>query len=132
MTRFWITLEQAVQFVVSCLGRMHGGEIFVPKIPSMNILDLARAIAPECRLEIVGIRPGEKLHETMVPEDDARNTFEYDDCYEIRALSGEADGNLVLSRNGGRPCPPGFHYSSDNNPCWLSVAELQKLVAGNG
>src|SRR5258706_2021644 len=108
MTRFWITLEQAVQFVLLCLKRMHGGEIFVPKIPSMNIVDLARAIAPECRLEIVGIRPGEKLHETMVPEDDARNAFEYEDCYVIRALSGEADGNQVLSRNGGRPCSPGF------------------------
>ena len=131
MTRFWITLEQAVEFVISCLGRMHGGEIFVPKIPSMKIVDLAMALAPECRLEIVGIRPGEKLHETMVPEDDARNAFEYDDCYVIRALSGEADGNLVLSRNGGRPCPPGFRYSSDNNPCWLSIAELQTLVAGN-
>jgi UDP-N-acetylglucosamine 4,6-dehydratase len=131
MTRFWITLEQAVQFVLSCLGRMHGGEIFVPKIPSMNIVDLARAIAPECRLEIVGIRPGEKLHETMVPEDDARNAFEYEDCYVIRALSGEADGNQVLSRNGGRPCSPGFRYSSDNNPHWLSVVELQQLVSSH-
>jgi UDP-N-acetylglucosamine 4,6-dehydratase len=131
MTRFWITLEQAVQFVLSCLGRMHGGEIFVPKIPSMNIVDLARAIAPECRLKIVGIRPGEKLHETMVPEDDARNAFEYEDCYVIRALSGEADGNQVLSRNGGRPCSPGFRYSSDNNPHWLSVVELQQLVSSH-
>jgi len=128
MTRFWITLEQAVKFVLKCLDRMHGGEIFVPKIPSMSIVDLAKAIAPECRLEIVGVRPGEKLHETMVPEDDARNTFEYEDCFVIRSLSGEADGNRVLSRNGGRPCPEGFRYSSDNNPQWLTVAELQKLV----
>jgi UDP-N-acetylglucosamine 4,6-dehydratase len=131
MTRFWITLEQAVQFVLDSLERMRGGEIFVPKIPSMNIVDLAKAIAPECRLEIVGIRPGEKLHETMVPEDDARNAFEYDDCYVIRALSGEADGNLVLSRNGGKPCPAGFHYSSDNNPRWLTVDELQRMVNGH-
>ena len=128
MTRFWITLEQAVKFVLKCLDSMHGGEIFVPKIPSMSIVDLAKAIAPECRLEIVGVRPGEKLHETMVPEDDARNTFEYEDCFVIRSLSGEADGNRVLSRNGGRPCPEGFRYSSDNNPQWLTVAELQKLV----
>ena len=130
MTRFWITLEQAVKFVLRCLGRMRGGEIFVPKIPSMSIVDLAKAIAPECRLNIVGVRPGEKLHETMVPEDDARNTFEYDDCFVIRSLSGEADGNLILSRNGGRPCPEGFRYSSDNNPQWLTVTELQKLVGG--
>jgi UDP-N-acetylglucosamine 4,6-dehydratase/5-epimerase len=128
MTRFWITLEQAVRFVLKCLGRMHGGEIFVPKIPSMSIVDLAKAIAPGCRLNVVGVRPGEKLHETMVPEDDARNTFEYDDCFVIRSLSGEADGNLVLSRNGGRPCPEGFRYSSDNNPQWLTLTELQKLV----
>jgi UDP-N-acetylglucosamine 4,6-dehydratase/5-epimerase len=128
MTRFWITLEQAVKFVLSCLERMHGGEIFVPKIPSMSIVDLAKAIAPECRLDVVGVRPGEKLHETMVPEDDARNAFEYEDCFVIRSLSGEVDGHPVLSSNGGRPCPEGFRYSSDNNSQWLTVPELQKLV----
>jgi UDP-N-acetylglucosamine 4,6-dehydratase len=124
MTRFWITLEQAVKFVLNCLRRMHGGEIFVPKIPSMNIVDLARAIAPECRLDVVGIRPGEKLHETMVPEDDARNTVEYDDCFVIHS----AAVNGRLNGNGGRPCPEGFRYSSDNNPRWLSVEELQGLI----
>jgi len=128
MTRFWITLEQAVRFVLKCLERMYGGEIFVPKIPSMSIVDLAKAIAPGCRLNVIGIRPGEKLHETMVPEDDARNTFEYEDCFVIRSLSGESDGNRVLSRNGGRPCPEGFRYSSDNNPQWLTITELQRLV----
>ena len=127
MTRFWITLEQAVEFVLQCLGRMRGGEIFVPKIPSMNIVDLAKAIAPECRLDVVGIRPGEKLHETMVPEDDAHNTFEYDDHFVIRSLSA-GSGNALLNGNGGRPCPEGFRYSSDNNLSWLSVHELQKLV----
>src|SRR5690606_27750684 len=75
MTRFWITLQQGVEFVLKSLGRMRGGEVFVPKIPSMNIMDLANAIAPDCNKEIVGIRPGEKLHEVMVPEDDARNTL---------------------------------------------------------
>ena len=125
MTRFWITLEQAVEFVLGCLERMHGGEIFVPKIPSMNIVDLARAIAPECRLDIVGVRPGEKLHETMVPEDDARNTVEYDDCFVIRAPGA----NGAVKRNGGRPCPEGFRYSSDNNSIWLSVEQLQRLAA---
>jgi UDP-N-acetylglucosamine 4,6-dehydratase len=126
MTRFWITLEQAVKFVLSCLDRMQGGEIFVPKIPSMNIVDLARAIAPECRLDIVGVRPGEKLHETMVPEDDARNTLEYDDCFVIRAQP--ANGNGHMNGRGGKPCPVGFRYSSDNNPRWLTVEELQRLV----
>jgi UDP-N-acetylglucosamine 4,6-dehydratase len=127
MTRFWITLEQAVEFVLKCLARMRGGEIFVPKIPSMNIVDLAKAIAPECRLDVVGIRPGEKLHETMVPEDDAHNTFEYEDHFVIRSLSaGSADTQHL--RNGGRPCPEGFRYSSDNNSRWLSVGELQDLV----
>lgn len=124
MTRFWITLEQAVRFVLSCLQRMHGGEIFVPKIPSMNIVDLARAIAPECRLDVVGIRPGEKLHETMVPEDDARHTVEYDDCFVIRPATASGQ----INANGGRPCPEGFRYSSDNNPRWLSVDELKRLI----
>jgi UDP-N-acetylglucosamine 4,6-dehydratase/5-epimerase len=113
---------------LNCLGRMRGGEIFVPKIPSMSIVDLAKAIAPECRLDVVAVRPGEKLHETMVPEDDARNAFEYEGCFVIRSLSAEADGHAVVSRNGGRRCPEGFRYSSDNNPQWLTVAELQKLV----
>jgi UDP-N-acetylglucosamine 4,6-dehydratase len=130
MTRFWITLDQAVQFVVMCLSRMQGGEIFIPKIPSMSIVDLARAIAPDCRLEVVGIRPGEKLHETMVPEDDAHNTFEYDDHFVIRSLP-VGIRNARVYRNGGRPCPEGFRYSSDNNPQWLSVAELQQLVNGH-
>src|SRR5262249_21919998 len=83
MTRFWITLQQGVDFVIDCLQRMHGGELFVPKIPSMNIMDLAAAMAPECRTEIVGIRPGEKLHEVMVPEDEARHTIELEDRYVI-------------------------------------------------
>jgi UDP-N-acetylglucosamine 4,6-dehydratase len=126
MTRFWITLPQAIKFVLACLDRMRGGEIFVPKIPSMSIVDLARATAPECRLDIVGVRPGEKLHETMVPEDDARNTIEYDDCFVIRAQA--ANGNGHSNGNGGKPCPAGFRYSSDNNSRWLTVEELQGLV----
>jgi UDP-N-acetylglucosamine 4,6-dehydratase len=132
MTRFWITLEQAVKFVLRNLERMKGGEIFVPKIPSMKIVDLARAIAPECRLDIVGVRPGEKLHETMVPEDDARNTFEYEDCYVIRSQAangdGHSNGNGQASANDGRRCPEGFRYSSDNNSRWLTVEELQQLM----
>ena len=84
MTRFWITLEQGVDFVLKCLESMVGGELFVPKIPSMNMMDLAKAIAPECKTEIIGIRPGEKLHEVMIPKDDARRTIEYEDKYIIK------------------------------------------------
>src|SRR6266540_5387060 len=83
MTRFWITLDQGVEFVLRCLERMHGGEIFVPKIPSMKLTDLANVIGPECELEVIGKRPGEKTHELMVGEDDAQNTLEYDDYYAI-------------------------------------------------
>jgi len=84
MTRFWITLEQGVNFVLQCLEKMVGGELFVPKIPSMKIIDLARAICPDCKAEIVGIRAGEKLHEIIVPRNEARNTVEFDDYYVIK------------------------------------------------
>src|SRR5205823_7731515 len=116
MTRFWITLEQGVEFVLASVDRMRGGEIFVPKIPSMNIMDLAKAIAPECRTEIVGIRPGEKLHEVMIAEDDARNTREYDEYFVIYPQFHEW---ATSPRMGGNPCPDNFRYSSDNNTQWL-------------
>jgi len=128
MTRFWITLEQGVNFVLACLERMEGGEIFVPKIPSMKVLDLAQAIAPECRTEVVGIRPGEKLHEVMVPEDDAHHTLEFDDHYAILPTFEEWDGAGYAARKGGRPCPDGFRYSSDANTRWLSVEELRQMI----
>ncbi len=125
MTRFWITLEQGVQFVLDNLERMQGGEIFVPKIPSMNIMDLAKAIAPECDVEIVGIRPGEKLHEAMIMEDDARHTLEFDSYYVIQPeLTWWTQGQL----NGGKSLPEGFAYTSDNNVEWLTVEQLRKLV----
>lgn len=129
MTRFWITLEQGVQFVIDSLARMDGGEIFVPKIPSMNVVDLARAIAPECRQSIVGIRSGEKLHETMVSEDDARNTLEYDGYYAIVPTSWDWNREAYVQKKGGRQCPDGFRYSSDTNSHWLTVEELQNVVA---
>ncbi|MBI4522639.1 MAG: UDP-N-acetylglucosamine 4,6-dehydratase (inverting) [Deltaproteobacteria bacterium] len=132
MTRFWITLEQAVDFVLSCLSRMRGGEIFVPKIPSMSIVDLARAIAPECRTEIVGIRPGEKLHEVMVPEDDAPYTTEYDDCYVIHPAFHEWRSGGRISHNGGRPCSDGFSYTSKTNSLRLTVNELRSLAGLSG
>jgi UDP-N-acetylglucosamine 4,6-dehydratase len=126
MTRFWITLDQAVHFVLKTLELMKGGEIFVPKIPSMKIVDLAKAVAPECTTEVVGIRPGEKLHEIMIGEDDARNTVEFKDCYIIQPNS---DAEKELLRNGGgKSCPEGFSYVSDKNTNWITVGELKALV----
>lgn len=129
MTRFWITLDQAANFVLACLDRMEGGELFVPKIPSMNIIDLARAIAPECQLDLVGIRPGEKLHEVMIPEDEARNCTEFDDYFTILPGHFGVDSAAYQERHDGRPCPEGFRYSSDCNTHWLSTAELRAMIA---
>jgi UDP-N-acetylglucosamine 4,6-dehydratase len=128
MTRFWITLEQAVAFVLRCLDRMGGGEIFVPKIPSMRIVDLARAIGVKCQFDVVGIRPGEKLHEVMITPDDARNCLEFDDHYAILPNQAGPDRGASAARNGGTPCPEGFCYSSDTNPRWLSVWELRSML----
>jgi len=127
MTRFWITLEQGVRFVVRCIEQMHGGEIFVPKIPSMKLTDIAESIAPGCEVKCVGIRPGEKLHEVLVSEDEARNTVELEDMYVIQpAHSWWRKENW----NGARPLADGFRYTSDSNPCWLTNQELQELIAG--
>jgi len=129
MTRFWITLQQGVDFVIKCLERMHGGEVFVPKIPSMNIMDLTAALAPECRTEVVGIRPGEKLHEVMVPEDDSRTTVDVEDCYVIKpAFAWFSQSNYAS----GKPVPDGFSYSSDKNDRWLSRAELLGMIESMG
>ena len=128
MTRFWITLEQGVNFVLTHLEHMRGGEIFVPKLPSMRLLDLVRAIAPECETKIVGIRPGEKLHEVMVPEDDAHHTLEYDDYYVIFPAFQDWDAQQYIQKNGGRPCPDGFCFSSDTNTWWLSAEELRAMI----
>ena len=126
MTRFWITLEQGARFVAQCLEQMHGGEIFVPKIPSMRICDLAEVIAPGCRINVVGIRPGEKLHEVMVPRDDARHTVELQDFYVI-----QPDFQWWDAKNwkAGTPCEDGFRYSSDTNLQWLTRAEMQSIIA---
>ncbi|MGH9677760.1 MAG: polysaccharide biosynthesis protein, partial [Candidatus Acidiferrum sp.] len=129
MTRFWITLDQAVAFVLSCLERMDGGELFVPRIPSMRIVDLARAVAPECKLNYVGIRPGEKLHEVMIPEDESRNCVRFDDSYVILPAHYGVDTNTYRARHGGTPCPEGFSYSSDRNTHWLSTVELRAMVS---
>jgi len=125
MTRFWITLEQGVEFVIQCLELMRGGEIFVPKIPSLRIIDLARAIAPECEIEFIGIRPGEKLHEVMIPRDDARHSIELDDLYIIKPEFPWWGDDLWTE---GKPLPDGFKYASDTNSRWLSVEELREMV----
>jgi UDP-N-acetylglucosamine 4,6-dehydratase/5-epimerase len=128
MTRFWITLDHGVRFVASCIEQMHGGEIFVPKIPSMKLTDMAEAIAPGCDVDYIGIRPGEKLHEVLVSEDEARNTKEMDDMYVIQpAHSWWRKENW----SNARVLPEGFRYASDSNPHWLSVQELQALI-GSG
>lgn len=125
MTRFWITLDQGVQFVLDNLGRMYGGEIFVPKIPSMKVTDLAKAIAPECEIEVIGIRPGEKLHEAMIMEDDARHTLEFDGYYVIQP---ELAWFKQEQLDGGEALPDGFAYTSDNNTDWLTIEKLKDLV----
>jgi len=125
MTRFWITLEQGVRFVVRCLEQMHGGEIFVPKIPSMKVTDVAEAIAPGCQVEYIGIRPGEKLHEILVSEDEARNALEMEDMFVIQPAH-----NWWRKENwgAGRPLDEGFRYTSDSNAQWLTSQELRELA----
>jgi UDP-N-acetylglucosamine 4,6-dehydratase len=126
MTRFWITLEQAVQFVFDSLDRMHGGEIFVPRIPSTTILDLAAAIAPEAKIHVVGIRPGEKLHEEMISEDDARRSYMYPDHFVIAPLI--ATWTQPNNFDTGEPLPDGFSYRSDTNSEFLGVQEIKRLL----
>jgi UDP-N-acetylglucosamine 4,6-dehydratase len=126
MTRFWLTLEQGVQFVVSSIEQMHGGEIFVPKIPSMRLVDLAETIAPGCEIETIGIRPGEKLHEVLVSEDEARNAVEVEDRYIIQPSHPWWRRENWVN---GRALPEGFRYASDNNERWLTNLELQELIA---
>jgi len=127
MTRFWITLPQAVELVLKAFNLMFGGEIFVPKIPSMKIVDMAKAICPDCEIEEIGIRPGEKLHEVMIPEDDARHTREYEDHFRIipEFMNWEASNNYG---NDGKKLPEGFVYSSDKNDWWLTEKELLEYV----
>ncbi|WP_114351494.1 UDP-N-acetylglucosamine 4,6-dehydratase (inverting) [Saliterribacillus persicus] len=125
MTRFWITLEQAVEFVIDNFERMHGGEIFIPKIPSMNITDLAQAIAPECKMEFIGIRPGEKLHEAMITEDDARKTLDMGDYYVIQPEFPWWNKDLAHQ---GKVLEDGFSYVSNVNDDWLTIEDLRELV----
>jgi len=128
MTRFWITLEQSVRFVLRCLQQMHGGEIFVPKIPSMNVKDLAQWIAPHCMIETVGIRPGEKIHEVLLSEDEARHTLEFGDMYVIRPSHPWWNSQNFQS---GVPLTDGFRYASDSNYIWLTKTDLEQFLSSN-
>ena len=129
MTRFWITLDQSVQFVLDSLKRMKGGELFVPKIPSMNIMDLAKAIAPKAKTKIIGIRPGEKIHEVMISSDDAINTLEFDTYFVIQPSHPWWDNLEYIKINGGRQVDESFTYSSGNNTQWLTIDKLKKMIA---
>jgi UDP-N-acetylglucosamine 4,6-dehydratase len=128
MTRFLITLEQGVAFVLRSAEQMLGGEIFVPKIPSVRVMDLARVIGPNCEHRVIGIRPGEKMHEVMVPEDDARLTIEFADHYVIQPSHSFWSQKDFLDGKAGHLCPEGFRYGSDTNNWWLKDSEIQDLV----
>ena len=128
MTRFLLTLDRGVDFVLQSLGTMLGGEIFVPKIPSVKVTELARVIAPDCEQQIIGIRPGEKLHETMIPEDDARMSIEMDDHYIIQPSHSHWNPKDFLEGRQSKACADGFKYSSDTNTWWLNTDEITQLV----
>lgn len=130
MTRFWLKLEDGVDFVLKNFQRMQGGEIFIPKIPSMRILDLAKAIAPEAGIKIIGIRPGEKLHEVMCPSDLYYDTIEFEDHFVIKPSTQfckEIDYSVNALGEKGKPVPDGFDYNSGNNPHFLTVEELREM-----
>ena len=124
MTRFWITLPQAVQFVIDSFETMQGGELYVPRIPSMKIMDLVQAIAPESQTYEVGIRPGEKLHEEMIAADDSYRTIRQDDRYVVQPTIKE----YWFKEPAGEQVPVGFSYGSDTNDQWMSAQELRNLV----
>ncbi len=131
MTRFWITLDEAVNFVLMAFETMQGGEIFVPKIPSMKITDLAKAIAPNCEFDIIGIRPGEKLHESMISIDDSYNTLEFNNYFIILpsiTLTGKPHFNTNKWGEKGTPKKYGFVYSSDKNDRWLTPIQLKEKI----
>ena len=125
MTRFWISLDQGVRFVMNSIEQMKGGEIFIPKIPSMSLTDLANAIAPNVKKEYIGIRSGEKLHEVLLTEDEARHAKENDHGFVIEPEHRFWNQNTV---SGGKALPEGFRYASDTNTVWLSTEDLKKII----
>jgi UDP-N-acetylglucosamine 4,6-dehydratase len=126
MTRFWISMEQGVRFVIGCIEQMYGGEVFIPKLPSVKVVDLARAIAPQAKLEVIGIRPGEKLHEVLIHEDEARLSVALDEMYIVQPTTVSWFGREWNQR--GKPLPEGFRYSSETNPEWLDVEQIRSIV----
>lgn len=129
MTRFWLTIEDGVQFVLDSVERMHGGEIFVPKIPSFKVTDVARVVCPGIPTRVIGIRPGEKLHEIMITEDDSNYTYEFSDHFAILSPSLLASGSY---RDSGKKVPEGFNFSSDNNKVWHTDESFLKLLKEHG
>jgi UDP-N-acetylglucosamine 4,6-dehydratase len=129
MTRFWLTIQEGVQFVLDSFERMHGGEIFVPKIPSFKVTDVAKVVCPEIPTEIIGIRPGEKLHEVMITEDDSHNTYEFEKYYAIISPALVQSG---IYNSIGKKVEEGFRFSSDNNKVWHTEESFLKLLKDNG
>jgi UDP-N-acetylglucosamine 4,6-dehydratase/5-epimerase len=127
MTRFWLSLDQGVRFVIDCIEQMEGGEVFIPKIPSTKVTDLARAIAPQAQIDTIGIRPGEKLHEMLISEDEARHTVELDKMFVVQPA--EATWFGYSWKDKGRALKEGFYYSSDNNTEWLDIDGIKKYIA---
>ena len=128
MTRFWITLEQGVRLVIRAVEQMQGGEVFVPKIPSMRITDLAEAVAPGCEIEPIGIRPGEKLHEVLISHDESRHALELEEMFVIQPA------HLwwkPTNWSQGKPLPDGFEFASDKNDRWLTSEELREMIGEN-
>jgi len=123
MTRFWINLERGVNFVIECIEKMMGGEIFVPKIPSMTIIDLAEVIAPHAKKQFIGIRPGEKLHEVLITDDESRHVKEFDDHFVI-----EPEHPFWNIKLNGKKMPEGFSYTSDNNNKWITNIKMRKII----
>jgi len=129
MTRFWITLTQAVELVFKAFDTMQGGEIYVPKIPSCTMDDFARAVGPECKIEKVGSRPGEKIHELMIPEDEAPRTLEFDNFFVIQPNMNWWKSEKIHQENGGKQCAADFSYSSDKNELWLDTEMTRGFIA---
>jgi UDP-N-acetylglucosamine 4,6-dehydratase/5-epimerase len=127
MTRFWLSLDQGVRFVITCIEQMEGGEVFIPKIPSTKVVDLAKAIAPNAEINIIGIRPGEKLHEMLISEDEARHTIELDKMFVVQPA--EATWFGYSWKDKGTPLKEGYFYSSDNNAEWLDIEGIKKYIA---
>ncbi|MBL8080113.1 MAG: UDP-N-acetylglucosamine 4,6-dehydratase (inverting) [Anaerolineales bacterium] len=127
MTRFWLSLEQGVRFVIDCIEQMEGGEVFIPKIPSTKVIDLAQAIAPQAEINIIGIRPGEKLHEMLISEDEARHTIELDKMFVVQPAEATWFGYSWQAK--GKVLKEGFYYSSDNNTEWLDLDGIKKYIA---